>query len=42
MACIDKKIAKRVLLGKLDVNRPLGKLRHRQENEIKIYLKVIG
>jgi len=37
VACMDKKTAQRVLLGKPDENRPLGRLRHRQEDEIKIY-----
>jgi len=41
VTCMDKKTAQRVLLGKPDENRPLGRLEHRQEDEIK-FIKVIG
>jgi hypothetical protein len=38
----DRKGAYRVLVGKPERNRPLGRPRHRQEDNIKLDLRQVG
>jgi hypothetical protein len=38
----DRRGAYRVLVGRPEGNRPIGRPRHRRENNIKMYLKETG
>jgi hypothetical protein len=42
VACIDERRAYRVLVGKAEGKRPLGRTRRRRENNIKTDLKEVG
>jgi len=42
VACMGRRDVYRILMGKPDGKRPLGRLRHRQEHKIKTDLKYTG